>query len=110
MTNGSLRGIKLLTFDIFGTVVDWRSGVADQVNRIAKEHGVRLDGGAFADVWRGRYLPSMNLVRRKELPWMNLDALHSRHINGTCGSSLGARAGPFPCNMLSIHLLCDADS
>jgi len=39
---------------------------------------MQLDGGAFADAWRSRYLPSMNLVRRKELPWMNLDALHRR--------------------------------
>jgi 2-haloacid dehalogenase len=74
----SLGQVKVLAFDIFGTVVDWRSGVAAHVNRIAKEHHVHLDGGAFADAWRSRYIPSMNLVRRGELPWMNLDALHRR--------------------------------
>jgi 2-haloacid dehalogenase len=73
-----IPSVKVLAFDIFGTVVDWRSGVASQVNQIAKENGVHLDGGAFADAWRSRYLPSMDLVRRKEIPWMNLDALHRR--------------------------------
>jgi len=68
--------VRVLAFDIFGTVVDWRSGVASQVDRIAKNNNAHLDGGAFADAWRSRYLPSMDLVRRKELPWMNLDALH----------------------------------
>jgi 2-haloacid dehalogenase len=69
---------KVLAFDIFGTVVDWRSGVASQVSQIAKESGAQLDGGAFADAWRSRYLPSMDLVRRGEIPWVNLDALHRR--------------------------------
>jgi 2-haloacid dehalogenase len=73
-----LGEIRVLAFDIFGTVVDWRSGVAAHVDRIAKENHARLDGGAFADAWRNRYIPSMDLVRRKELPWMNLDALHRR--------------------------------
>lgn len=77
----SFGAIKVLAFDIFGTVVDWRSGVAEQVNRIAKEHNAQLDGGAFADAWRGRYLPSMDLVRGKKLPWMNLDALHRRSLD-----------------------------
>ncbi len=78
MGKDSIGAVRVLAFDIFGTVVDWRSGVASQVDRIAKDNNAQLDGGAFADAWRSRYLPSMDLVRRKELPWMNLDALHRR--------------------------------
>ena len=81
MGKDSFRTIKVLAFDIFGTVVDWRSGVAEEVNRIAKEHDVHLDGRALADAWRGRYLPSMDLVRHKKLPWMNLDELHGRSLD-----------------------------
>ena len=81
MAKDSFGAIKVLAFDTFGTVVDWRSGVAEQVNRIAKEHNAHLDGGKLADAWRGRYLPSMDLVRGKKLPWMNLDALHRRSLD-----------------------------
>jgi 2-haloacid dehalogenase len=73
--------IKVLAFDIFGTTVDWRSGVAEQVSAIAAGHGIDLDGGEFADDWRLRYLPSMDLVRRNEIPWENLDALHRRSLD-----------------------------
>jgi len=73
--------VKVLAFDIFGTTVDWWSGVSGQVDRIAAERGVELDGGTFADDWRRRYLPSMDQVRRGELPWQNLDALHRRSLN-----------------------------
>jgi 2-haloacid dehalogenase len=73
--------VRVLAFDIFGTTVDWWSGVSGQVNRIAAARGVELDGGTFADDWRRRYVPSMELVRRGELPWQNLDALHRRSLD-----------------------------
>lgn len=73
--------IKVLAFDIFGTTVDWRTGVAEQVSTLARVRGIDLDGGAFADDWRLRYLPSMDLVRRKEIPWVNLDGLHRRSLD-----------------------------
>jgi len=62
--------VRALAFDVFGTVVDWRTGIAGA----AAEFG--LPGGEFADAWRGRYAPSMDAVRSGRLPWMNLDALH----------------------------------
>ncbi|MFL6141490.1 MAG: haloacid dehalogenase type II [Labedaea sp.] len=73
--------IKVLAFDIFGTTVDWWTGVARQVEQVAAERGVELDGGAVAADWRGRYVPSMDLVRRAELPWCNLDVLHRRSLD-----------------------------
>jgi 2-haloacid dehalogenase len=68
--------VKALVFDTFGTVVDWRSSVAREVEAIAKRKGVTLDAAKFADVWRAGYGPSMNRVRTGELPWTKLDALH----------------------------------
>lgn len=78
---GELGRVRVVAFDVFGTTVDWRGGVAEQVGRLAAARGVELDGGEFADDWRGRYGPSMDLVRRGELPWMNLDALHRRSLD-----------------------------
>jgi len=71
-----LTAVKALVFDTFGTVVDWRSSVAREVDAIAKQKGVALDGAKFADAWRAGYGPSMNRVRSGVLPWTKLDALH----------------------------------
>jgi len=67
---------KALVFDVFGTVVDWRTSVAIEVQELAKRKGLTVDGAKFADAWRAGYGPSMNRVRTGELPWTKLDALH----------------------------------
>ena len=68
--------VKALVFDVFGTVVDWRTSIIRQGKEFGKANGVEADWDAFADAWRGKYGPSMNRVRTGELPWTNLDALH----------------------------------
>jgi 2-haloacid dehalogenase len=73
--------IKALLFDVFGTVVDWRGGVIRDITKIAEAKGADVDAAAFADAWRAEYRPAMNLVRRGELPWANLDALHRRTLD-----------------------------
>jgi 2-haloacid dehalogenase len=73
---GPADGVKALVFDVFGTVVDWRTSVARQVRELAARKRLALDGEKFADAWRAGYAPSMNRVRRGELPWTKLDALH----------------------------------
>jgi 2-haloacid dehalogenase len=67
---------KALVFDVFGTVVDWRTSVAAEVQALAARKGFTVDGAKFADAWRAGYGPSMNRVRTGELPWTRLDALH----------------------------------
>ena len=74
--NPALTAVKALVFDTFGTVVDWRSSVAREVEAVAKRKGMPIDGAKFADAWRAGYGPSMNRVRSGELPWTKLDALH----------------------------------
>jgi 2-haloacid dehalogenase len=71
-----LTSVKALVFDVFGTVVDWRSSVAQEVEALAKRKGLKVDGTKFADAWRAGYGPSMNRVRTGELPWTKLDLLH----------------------------------
>ena len=71
-----LASVKALVFDTFGTVVDWRSSVTQEVAQLAKRKGLEIDAEKFADTWRGGYAPSMNRVRTGELPWTKLDRLH----------------------------------
>ena len=68
--------VKALVFDTFGTVVDWRTSVTQEVEALARRKGLAVDGAKFADTWRAGYGPSMNRVRRGELPWTRLDVLH----------------------------------
>jgi 2-haloacid dehalogenase len=71
-----LQRIKALTFDVFGTVVDWRSSVIREGELLAQRKGLDVDWAAFADAWRDGYGPSMNRVRTGDLPWMTIDELH----------------------------------
>jgi 2-haloacid dehalogenase len=78
-----LPGVRALVFDVFGTVVDWRSGVIRACRELAAKQGLEgVDWPAFADAWRGYYAPSMDRVRRGEIPWTNLDALHRASLEG----------------------------
>jgi 2-haloacid dehalogenase len=70
--------VRALVFDVFGTVVDWRSGVAREVRRLLPG---RVEPFAVADDWRRRYSPAMDRVRRGELPWTPLDALHRASLD-----------------------------
>lgn len=74
--------IKALTFDVFGTVVDWRSSVIRDGERLGEAKGLDVDWVAFADAWRGGYGPSMNRVRTGELPWTKIDDLHRMVLDG----------------------------
>lgn len=79
----SIDKLKVLAFDVFGTVVDWRSGVLAEGEQLGKAKGFELDWGAFADAWRGIYHPYMDKVRTGELPWTKLDDLHRQMLEET---------------------------
>jgi 2-haloacid dehalogenase len=68
--------IKALTFDVFGTVVDWRSSIAREGQALGRAKQLDVDWVKFADAWRGLYQPAMDRVRRGEVPWTKLDDLH----------------------------------
>ena len=65
-----------LTFDVFDTVVDWRTSVIREGQMLSEEKGFEVNWEEFADRWRGGYGPSMNRVRTGELPWTKIDVLH----------------------------------
>src|SRR5437763_8699089 len=76
MAPSARADLKVLAFDVFGTVVDWRGGVAAEMAAIAKERHLTIDARAFADAWRSKYLPYLNRIRSGEMPWQVLDDVH----------------------------------
>ena len=76
MARRVLADVRVLAFDVFGTVVDWRSGVAAEIATIAKQRRLTVDPGAFADAWRSKYLPYLIRIRNGEMPWQVLDGVH----------------------------------
>jgi 2-haloacid dehalogenase len=65
-----------LAFDVFGTVVDWRSSVIRELEQFGQRHGLQQDWPSFADAWRAGYAPAMDRVRKGDLPWTRIDDLH----------------------------------
>ena len=83
---------KALTFDVFGTVVDWRTSIAREGRAFGERHGIDADWERFADDWRGLYQPSLARVRDGERPWTGLDDLHRESLHTLLGK-LGAAIG-----------------
>jgi len=71
-----LAGVRALTFDVFGTVVDWRGSIAREIRMLARAKGLRVNAAKFADAWRAGYRPAMDRVSSGELPWTKIDDLH----------------------------------
>ncbi len=71
-----MHGVKAILFDTFGTVVDWRGSLIDALSAFGAARGIAADWTGLVDAWRGAYVPSMDRVRRGELPWTILDDLH----------------------------------
>ena len=71
-----MKSPQALAFDVFGTVVDWRESLIRELQAFGQKNKLDRDWAAFADSWRAGYLPAMDRVRRGELPWTKIDALH----------------------------------
>ena len=71
---------KAFFFDVFGTLVDWRTGVAREVRAILQPLGHALDWTAFADAWRDEYQPGMEEIRAGRQSFARLDVVHRRNL------------------------------
>jgi 2-haloacid dehalogenase len=71
---------KALFFDVFGTLVDWRSGVAREARAVLAPKGFDIDWQAFADAWRDEYQPGMEEIRAGRAPFARLDVVHRRNL------------------------------
>ena len=79
--NPALDDVQALVFDVFGTLVDWRTGVAREARVALAIHAPMLDGAAFADAWRAQYQPVMEEVRSGQMVFCKLDVLHRRNLD-----------------------------
>jgi 2-haloacid dehalogenase len=79
----TLVDVEALVFDVFGTVVDWRGGVARESAAFLTRHAPGADSTAFADAWRRRYSPAMEEVRSGRRPFVRLEALHMENLRTT---------------------------
>jgi 2-haloacid dehalogenase len=77
--------LEALVFDVFGTVVDWRSTIVREGEDLGQRKNLDVDWAAFADAWRSRYAPSVDRIRRGEIPWTKLDNLHRSSLQELLG-------------------------
>ena len=76
-----LSMVKALVFDVFGTVVDWRTSLINDFTAWSKSRGIQGDWTALVDSWRGLYVGSMDEVRKHpERGYVILDVLHRRSL------------------------------
>jgi 2-haloacid dehalogenase len=73
--------LRAILFDTFGTVVDWRSSLITDLTAFGAGRGIAADWVGLVDKWRAAYAPSMDRVRRGELPWTKLDDLHRASLD-----------------------------
>jgi 2-haloacid dehalogenase len=73
--------IRALTFDTYGTVVDWRSSVLAQLEAFGARHRLAVDWVKFLDDWKSAYRPGMDRVNRGESPWMTVDAIYRERLD-----------------------------
>jgi 2-haloacid dehalogenase len=76
METDTPHGVKAILFDVFGSVVDWRGSLIGELSEWGASRGLNADWTGLVDAWRGAYMPSLDQVRRGELPWTILDDLH----------------------------------
>lgn len=77
--------VEALTFDVFGTVVDWRGSIIREGRLLSREKGIEVDWAELADRWRAGYGPAMNRVRTGEIPWATIDELHRMILDDLVG-------------------------
>src|SRR3984893_2691407 len=81
MPQTQLFAVKALFFDVFGTLVDWRTSIAREAKGVLEPLGHKTDWLGFADAWRDEYQPGMEEVRAGRIPFSKLDVLHRRNLD-----------------------------
>lgn len=87
--------VSFLGFDVFGTVVDWRTSVARAAAPLLAHHGIDVEPLAFADAWRALYQPAMAPIREGKRPWVKLDVLNRENLEQVLARH-GVEAGALP--------------
>ena len=77
--------VKALTFDVFGTVVDWRSSIIREGRELGRAKGLDVNWEAFTDAWRQLYQPMLEKVRSGAIGWKKLDDLRRMSLDRLLG-------------------------
>lgn len=92
-------GVKALTFDVYGTVVDWRGSLLEQLEDFGRRRGIALDWAGFLDEWKSAYRPGIDAVRSGTRRWTNVAGIYRTKLDelleayGIIGLSEGEKAG-----------------
>jgi 2-haloacid dehalogenase len=73
--------IRALTCDTYGTLVDWRGSILDELQALGRSRGIARDWEAFLDEWKSAYRPGMDKVNRGEWPWTTIDVIYRRRLD-----------------------------
>ena len=79
--NNKLDGVKALVFDVFGTVVDWRSSVIAELGQLGQARGLSRDWAEFADQWRQGYGEGTQRINEGTVDWIPVDVIHRRKLD-----------------------------
>ena len=82
----SVEAVEALTFDTYGTLVDWRGSILDELGAFGAARGLSRDWAAFLDDWKSCYRPGMDKVNRGEWPWTTIDAIYRRRLDEVLAS------------------------
>jgi 2-haloacid dehalogenase len=80
-----MKAPKAFIFDVFGTCVDWRTGIATQARKAFSNKGIEADPESFADAWRAEYQPAMERIRSGGRGYVDLDDLHRENLDRVLG-------------------------
>ena len=72
----TVNRIKAVVFDTFGTVVDWRSSITEDLRAFGKQKAIDIPWGTFVDEWKTAYKPGMDAVRSGDWPWTKVDKIY----------------------------------
>lgn len=75
-----MENVKALTFDVFGTVVDWRGSIIEEFRALGRERSLSIDCEAFVDEWKSGYKPGMDAVRAGKTVWTNVEGIYRRKL------------------------------
>src|ERR1022692_1809892 len=73
--------VEIIAFDVFGTLVDWRTSITAELARVGERAGIHADWPVVADAWRSRYQPALESVLRGDRPFQPLDVLHAMMLD-----------------------------
>ena len=73
--------IRALTCDTYGTLVDWRGSILDELRTLGRSRGITRDWESFLDDWKSAYRPGMDKVNRGEWLWTTIDVIYRRRLD-----------------------------